>query len=203
MDLEAYRNYLRLLAGAQLDPRLRGKLDPSDVVQQTLARAHEKAGQFRGATEAERAVWLRQILARQLAAAVRCFLDAGKRDAGRERSLLAAVEDSSARLEALLAVDQTSPSERAVRHEELRLLDDPRPRRQGDRQREESVRVRDCLRDAEDGVGEAGAMGSHRCGLTASAVQPVTCATGVKRGTQLVSRNELRPLFRLPKKKCM
>ena len=122
MDLEAYRNYLRLLAGAQLDPRLRGKLDPSDVVQETLARAHEKAGQFRGATEAERAAWLRQILARQLAAAVRRFLDAGKRDAGRERSILAAVEGSSARLEALLAADQTSPSERAVRHEELRRL---------------------------------------------------------------------------------
>ena len=53
---------------------------------------------------------------------MRRFLGAGKRDAGRERSLLAAVEDSSARLEALLAADQTSPSERAVRHEELRRL---------------------------------------------------------------------------------
>ena len=122
MSLEAYRDYLRLLAGVQLDPRLRGKLDPSDVVQETLARAHEKAEQFRGTTEAARAAWLRQILASQLAAAVRRYLDAGKRDAGRERSLHAALEDSSARLEALLAADQTSPSERAVRHEELRRL---------------------------------------------------------------------------------
>src|SRR5262249_56679080 len=73
-------------------------------------------------SEAERAAWLRQILAHQLAAAVRRYLDAGKRDAGRERSLHAAVEDSSARLEALLAADQTSPSEQAVRHEELRRL---------------------------------------------------------------------------------
>src|SRR6516165_4942022 len=118
MSLETYRDYLRLLAGVQLDPRLRGKLDPSDVVQQTLARAHEKAAQFRGTSEAERAAWLRQILANQLAAAVRRYL-AGKRDAGRERSIQASVEDSSARLEALLAADQTSPSERAVRHEEV------------------------------------------------------------------------------------
>jgi RNA polymerase sigma-70 factor (ECF subfamily) len=122
MNLEAYRDYLRLLAGVQLDPRLRGKLDPSDVVQETLAHAHEKGEQFRGTSEAERAAWLRQILANQLAAAVRRYLDAGKRDAGRERSLHAAVEDSSARLEALLAADQTSPSEQAVRHEELRQL---------------------------------------------------------------------------------
>src|SRR5262249_11302131 len=122
MSPEAYRDYLRLLAGVQLDPRLRGKLDPSDVVQETLARAHEKGEQFRGTSEAERAAWLRQILANQLAAAVRRYLDAGKRDAARERSLHAAVEDSSARLEALLAADHTSPSEQAVRHEELRRL---------------------------------------------------------------------------------
>jgi RNA polymerase sigma-70 factor (ECF subfamily) len=122
MSLEAYRDYLRLLAGVQLDPRLRGKLDPSDLVQETLARAHEKAEQFRGSTEAERAAWLRQILSNQIAAAVRRHLAAGKRDAGRERSLNAAVEQSSARLEALLAADQTSPSERAVRHEELHRL---------------------------------------------------------------------------------
>jgi RNA polymerase sigma-70 factor (ECF subfamily) len=121
MGLEAYRDYLRLLAGVQLDRRLRGKLDPSDVVQETLARAHEKADQFRGTTEAERAGWLRKILANELAAAVRRF-QAGKRDAGLERSLSAAVEDSSARLEGLLAAEQSSPSERAVRHEELQRL---------------------------------------------------------------------------------
>jgi RNA polymerase sigma-70 factor (ECF subfamily) len=121
MSLEAYRDYLRLLAGVQLEPRLRGKLDPSDVVQETLARAHEKQGQFRGTTEAEKAAWLRQILANELAAAVRRF-HAGKRDAGREQSLHAALEESSARLEALLAAEQTSPSERLVRHEELRRL---------------------------------------------------------------------------------
>ena len=44
------------------------------------------------------------------------------RDPGRERSLEAELERSASRLEGLLAADQTSPSERAVRGEEFLRL---------------------------------------------------------------------------------
>jgi DNA-directed RNA polymerase specialized sigma24 family protein len=50
--LECYRDYLRVLVRAQLDPRLQGKLDPSDLVQQALLKAHAKRDQCRSRTEA-------------------------------------------------------------------------------------------------------------------------------------------------------
>ena len=114
--LERYRPYLLLLARMRLDLRLRGKLDASDVVQQTLLEAHQARGQFRG-TDGEAAAWLRQILSRNLANAVRDVLR-DKRDVRREQSLEAAVEESSRRLEGWLAAEQSSPSARAERHEQ-------------------------------------------------------------------------------------
>jgi RNA polymerase sigma-70 factor (ECF subfamily) len=117
-ELERFRDYLRLLARLQLDGRLQAKLDASDVVQQTLLQAHEHQDQFRGRTDAELVGWLRTILANTLAAAARRF-GADARDLGRERVLQDSLAESSARLENWLAADQSSPSERVMRVEEL------------------------------------------------------------------------------------
>jgi RNA polymerase sigma-70 factor (ECF subfamily) len=119
--IEDHRDYLRLLVRLQLGPRLRAKLDASDVVQQAILHAHERRHQFRGRTEAEWLAWLRAVLANALAAAARRF-DAQSRDLGRERSLEAELDRSASRMECLLAADQTSPSEGAVRGEELLRL---------------------------------------------------------------------------------
>ena len=120
---ERFRSYLRMLAELQLGHGGRAKIDPSDIVQQTLLDAHRDRDQFRGRTEAEMAAWLRRLLACNLADAAR-LLGRAKRDAARERSLEAAIEASSARLEAWLAAEQSSPSEQAQRNEAiLRLVD--------------------------------------------------------------------------------
>jgi RNA polymerase sigma-70 factor, ECF subfamily len=123
MALERFRGYLHVLARSQLDARLQQKLDPSDIVQQTLLKAHEAAGQFRGRQPAEMAGWLRQILARTLADLIR-DLNRAKRDITLERSLEAAVDESSARLEHWLATDDSSPSHQAIRNEQLARLAD-------------------------------------------------------------------------------
>src|SRR5437868_1228086 len=77
--LERFRAYLHLLARLHLDPRLQGKLDASDLVQQTMLQAYQALGQYRGQSSPELAAWLRQILARNLAMAMRDFARA-KRD---------------------------------------------------------------------------------------------------------------------------
>jgi RNA polymerase sigma-70 factor (ECF subfamily) len=119
--LEQFRPYLATLVRLQLDPRLYDRIDASGVVQQTLLEAWRDRRPCAGHGPDAPAAWLRRVLANNLADALR-KLHAGKRDSARQRSLEAELEASSARLEAFLAADQSSPSERLERDERaLRL----------------------------------------------------------------------------------
>ncbi len=119
--LAAHRDYPCLLARLHLDPRLRGKFDPSDAVQLTLLKAHQSLHQLRGRGEAEVAAWLRRILANTLTDALRQF-GRDKRDVAREQALEAALEDSTASLQGLLGTAPPSPSQQAMRKEDLLRL---------------------------------------------------------------------------------
>src|ERR1700730_5118655 len=84
-SLEEFRSYLLLLARMQLDPGPKNRIDPSDIVQQTLLEAHAKADQFHG-DDSALAAWLRQALVNNLRDAWRA-LRKGKRDIRREQYL--------------------------------------------------------------------------------------------------------------------
>src|SRR6516225_3877107 len=117
--LEQVRAWLCRQAAVLLDDRLRGKVDPSDVVQDTLLKAFRHREQLRGQTPAEREAWLRRILANTLADTVRRFLAGQKRDLGREQALDQAVRQSSQQLQVWLADGRTPPEDEAARNERL------------------------------------------------------------------------------------
>jgi RNA polymerase sigma-70 factor (ECF subfamily) len=124
--LTLYRNYLMLLATTQIERRLQPRVSPSDIVQETMLRAHRHFAQFHGQSERELLAWLRQILVNSLGRFVERYMLAAKRDMRREISLVnlsAAGDDSSIRLQAIPA-GQRSPSDQAQDREEAVVLAD-------------------------------------------------------------------------------
>lgn len=122
--LELYRRYLALLARVQIGQRLQGKVDASDVVQETFLEAHRNFARFRGTNEAQLVHWLRQILATKLANLFRRYLGTQGRDVRLEREIEANFDRSSCILDRGLVAPQSSPSQQAVRREQAVLLAD-------------------------------------------------------------------------------
>ena len=118
-QVEKYRPYLHLLARMQIKPAFAAKIDISGIVQQTLFEAVRDTG--RAKEEQELLPWLRKLLANNLRDEVRRW-SAMRRDVKREQSLEAALEQSSSQLQALCRSQQSSPSQRAIRSEELLRL---------------------------------------------------------------------------------
>ena len=95
--LEPFRSYLEVLARVHLDPRLRGKLDPADVVQQALLRAYAAWPELKNPERPVLLAWLRRILARTLADVVKHY-DRDRRAVDLERSLEADLDRSASGL---------------------------------------------------------------------------------------------------------
>ena len=87
--VEGCREYLLLIAGRELDARVRSKVGSSDLVQEALFEAQQHFAHFRGTTREDLLRWVRRILLRNIANASRRYLDTTKRAAARERPLAA------------------------------------------------------------------------------------------------------------------
>ena len=78
--LALYTNYLKLLVSAQLDNRLRVRVSPSDIVQESFFEAHRDFAEFRGKSMGEFVVWLRRIVVNNILRVVEQHVHAEKRD---------------------------------------------------------------------------------------------------------------------------
>lgn len=115
--LEEYRGHLQALAQSQLRGRLRSRLNPSDLVQETFLRASRRFDDFRGASEQEWVAWLRTILRRCLLRAVQKQIQARKRSVLREVSLDSPPAGGSQSQAYPIPSGGSSPSTPALRRE--------------------------------------------------------------------------------------
>jgi RNA polymerase sigma-70 factor, ECF subfamily len=118
--LERCRDYLLLVANAEVPQALRAKVAASDLVQQSIAEAWQDFDRFNGDSENELRAWLRNILLNNLRDAARAYLMSAKRDVAREVSLGSGEFRADGR--AIPARDP-SPSACASAQEERLLVD--------------------------------------------------------------------------------
>jgi RNA polymerase sigma-70 factor (ECF subfamily) len=122
--LAMHRERLRRMVALRIDQRLRGRVDPSDVIQEACLDATRELAQYLQNPVLPFYLWLRFLTGIRLAKTHRYHLGTQVRDVGREISLYrgATPEASSEALAAQLLGRETRPSEAAMRAElQLRL----------------------------------------------------------------------------------
>jgi RNA polymerase sigma-70 factor (ECF subfamily) len=118
--LERHRKRLRTMVAMRMDRRLSTRVDPSDVVQESLAVAAKRLGDYFRNPDFPFYVWLRELAWQRLIDLQRTHLRAKRRSVSREeRGVLSLPDESVAALAGSLVDAQGDPHEALVR-EELR-----------------------------------------------------------------------------------
>jgi RNA polymerase sigma-70 factor, ECF subfamily len=121
--LDRHRTRLRRMVAVRIDPRLTARVDPSDVVQETLAEAHRRLDDYLAVQPVPFYPWLRQLAQDRLTDLHRRHVRAARRAVGREEPAGPVLSDDSvAALTHRLAASAPGPSEAANRHEQAGLL---------------------------------------------------------------------------------
>jgi RNA polymerase sigma-70 factor (ECF subfamily) len=123
--LTTHQRRLARMVAFRMDPRLRGRLDADDVVQEAFVEASEHRGDYFRTSSASLLLWLRGVVMNKLLELHRRHLGTRKRDAKRDCALDAAAPgiwsgDTCAALCAELTAGLTPPSVAAV-HNEIRM----------------------------------------------------------------------------------
>jgi RNA polymerase sigma-70 factor (ECF subfamily) len=117
--LAQHRERLRRMIAVRLDPRLRQRIDPSDVIQETYMEASTRLESYLNAPTMPFFLWLRFLTGQKVVTLHRRHLGARMRDAGQEEAIHpgAGPEASSAPLADLFLDQGSRPSEAAIRAE--------------------------------------------------------------------------------------
>lgn len=117
--LTRHKARLRRMVAFRLDPRLQGRIDPEDVIQEVNLAAAEHLADYLRQPTMPFFLWLRGIAGNKLLELHRRHLGTPRRDARREVSLYRGPMPgaTSAALAARLLGEQTRPSEAAIRAE--------------------------------------------------------------------------------------
>lgn len=116
---EGCRQYLELIAGAELGDDLRAKAGASDLVQEAFLEARNNIHRFHGTSRDELVAWLRKILLHRLSRLYGRYRGTDKRNVARE---CRPRHSSLNRLERFFDSEQTSPSGHAVRIEKIEIV---------------------------------------------------------------------------------
>jgi RNA polymerase sigma-70 factor (ECF subfamily) len=118
-----HRARLKRMVAARLNPRLASRIDPSDIIQESLADAAQKLPDYLARRPIPFYPWLRQFAWERLVRAYRKHVLAQRRSIRREQNLDLLLSDESAAVlaERFLAVD-TNPAERLAQSERKRIV---------------------------------------------------------------------------------
>ena len=116
--LTQHRDRLRRMVALRLDRRLAARVDPSDIVQESLADAHQRLAEYLRDRPLPFYAWLRQFACERVAKQYERHVKAQRRSVTREQPP-PLPDESVAELAHRLIASATSPSRRMVR-EELR-----------------------------------------------------------------------------------
>lgn len=116
--LGRHRKRLGRMVRTRMDPRVRSRVDPSDVIQEAFMTVSQQLAQYLESQPIPFYPWLRRIVWQKLARAHEQHLDTAKRAIGREQRCQWGISDHSAmRIGKVIAGSLTSPSGAAIRKE--------------------------------------------------------------------------------------
>ncbi|MCA9148255.1 MAG: sigma-70 family RNA polymerase sigma factor [Planctomycetales bacterium] len=122
--MDRHRNQLRRMVDVRLDRRIAPRVDPSDIVQETLLTAHQRLNEYLTTQAVPYYVWLRQLATSRLIDLHRHHLRAQRRSVAREHqwSPTSVSDESALSIVNQLPAAEFSPSELVLRKELLRRV---------------------------------------------------------------------------------